>query len=133
MLRSPRVTEAQRNELLVRSEGALLGERRAAIARVVMIAMFGVVASTRTGPHNVDQTIAGAIFSAYAVAVAIGIWRTSHAEPWRSRWVSVLLTLLDFTGTGVLGGLDIWFTGTFYAGEHAVSAAILMAFSVARI
>ena len=48
-------------------------------------------------------------------------------------WVPIILTVLDFIGTGVLGGLDIWFTGTFYMGEHAVSTAILMAFSVARI
>src|SRR6185437_13688437 len=44
-----------------------------------------------------------------------------------------VLTLLDFLGTGILGGLDIWFTGSFYVGEHAVSTAILMAFSVARL
>jgi adenylate cyclase len=124
--------EAQRNESQVRSEGALLGERRAAIARLVMIAMFGVVASTRAGPHNFSQTYAGAVFSIYAVVMAIGVWRVKEASPKRSLWVPIITTILDFAGTGVLGGLDIWFTGVFYSGEHAVSSAILMAFSVAR-
>ncbi|HEX4453986.1 MAG TPA: hypothetical protein VH143_24150, partial [Kofleriaceae bacterium] len=125
--------EAQRNELQVRSEGALLGERRAAIGRLVMIAIFAIVATTRGGKHNTWQTVAGFGFSLYAVSVVIGVYRIKRAEPRRSRWAPIILTLLDFAGTGVLGGLDIWFTGTFYSGDHAVSSAILMAFSVARI
>ena len=125
--------EAQRNELQVRADGALLGERRAAFGRVVMIAIFGLVATTRHGPHNNWQTFAGFIFTLYAVSVLIATHRIKRATPERSRYVPIGLTLLDFAGTGILGGLDIWFTGTFYTGEHAVSTAILMAFSVARL
>ena len=125
--------EAQRNELQVRSDGALLGERRAAIGRLVMIAIFAIIATTRKGPHNTWQTVAGFIFSIYAVTVLIGVHRIKVAKPERSRWAPIILTVLDFTGGAMLGGLDIWFTGTFYMGEHAVSTAILMAFSVARI
>jgi adenylate cyclase len=125
--------EAQRNELQVRSEGALLGERRAAIARLVMISIFGIVSTTKPGPHNWWQTFAGALFSLYAVTVVFGVYRIKEAKPERSRWVPIILTLLDFTGTGILGGLEIWFTGHYYPGESAVSTTILMAFSVARI
>jgi adenylate cyclase len=125
--------EAQRNELQVRSEGALLGERRAAIGRLVMIAMFGVIATTRRGPHNNWQTLVGAIFTVYAVTVLIGVYSIKRAEPRRSRWAPIILTVLDFIGTGTLGALDVWFTGRLYVGEHAVSTAILLAFSVARI
>jgi adenylate cyclase len=125
--------EAQRNEVQVRSEGALLGERRAAIARLVMIAIFGLVSTTRPGAHNWWQTFAGFWFTTYALVVVVAVHRIKVAKPERSRWAPIILTVLDFTGTGILGGLDLWFTGHFYAAEHAVSTAILMSFSVARI
>jgi adenylate cyclase len=125
--------EAQRNELQVRSDGALLGERRAAIGRLVMIAIFGVVSTTRPGPHNWWQTFAGFLFTLYAVIVLIAVHRIKVARPERSRWAPIILTVLDFAGTGMLGGLDLWFTGHFYSAEHAASTAILMAFAVARI
>jgi hypothetical protein len=77
--------EAQRNELQVRSEGAHLGERRAAIGRIVMIAIFAIIATTRKGPHNTWQTVAGAMFSIYAVSVLIAVYRIKVAKPERSR------------------------------------------------
>jgi adenylate cyclase len=125
--------EARRNELQVRSEGALLGERRAAIGRLVMIGMFGLVSVARPGPHNLWQTFAGFWFALYAVSVLIGTHRLRRAAPGRSRWVPVVLTVLDFTGTTTLALLDVWFSGSFYAGQHAISTAVLMSFSVARI
>ena len=51
--------EARHNEELVRAEGALLGEKRAAIARLAMIALFAIVTQIRGGPRNWPQLFVG--------------------------------------------------------------------------
>ncbi len=124
--------EAQRNEDQVRAEGSLLGERRAAVARLVMILMFAAVSIMRTGPHNWRQSAAGTLFTLYAVVALIGTWRTKQAKPSRALWAPIVFTTLDFTGTAMLGGLDIWWTGQFQTGQHAIASAILISFAIAR-
>lgn len=125
--------EASRNELQVRADGALLGEKRAAVARLVMIGLFGMVAATRGGPRNWYQTVVGAGFSVYAVVTLIAIWRIKRAKPSRSLWAPVILTVLDFAGSTALGMLDVWWTGEFWSGRAVISSSILIVFSIARI
>ncbi|MGE5184977.1 MAG: adenylate/guanylate cyclase domain-containing protein [Acidobacteriota bacterium] len=124
--------EAQRNEDQVRAEGSLLGEKRAAVARLVMILMFALVSVTRAGPHNWRQSAVGTTFMAYALVALIGTWRIKQAKPSRALWAPIIFTTLDFTGTAMLGGLDIWWTGQFQSGQHAVASAILISFAIAR-
>ncbi len=125
--------EAQRNELEVRAEGALLGEKRAAIARLVMIAMFGLVARTRGGPFNAVQFITGTGYALYSAMFLFAIVRIKKAKPGKARWAPIAFTLVDFGATAALGALDIWWTGTFSTGQAAVANAIVIAFSIARM
>jgi adenylate cyclase len=125
--------EAQRNEQQVRAEGALLGEKRAAIARLVMIAMFGLVSRLRGGPFNAVQFIAGTGYALYSAAFLIAVFRIKKARPGKARWAPIAITLFDFAVTGTLGGLDIWWTGNFSTGQHAVANAIVITFSLARM
>ncbi len=124
--------EAQRNEEQVRAEGSLLGERRAAIARLFMIVMFGGVSIMRAGPRNTAQSVVGALFAIYALSTLIATHRIKKATPRRSLWAPLILTTVDFSGTCALGMLDVWFTGAFQTGQHAVASAILITFSIAR-
>ena len=126
------MTEAQHNELLVRAEGALYGERRAAIGRLVMIMLFGLVASARSGAANVPQLAVGTAFSVYSIVVLYFVWRRVKPDPLRAIWGPVILTVIDFVGTGTLGVLEIRFRHGSTGAEPAIAAAILMAFSVAR-
>ena len=125
--------EARRNEEQVRAEGALLGERRAAIARLVMIALFGVVASSKGGPKNWYQTAVGAGYSVWSLGTLIALYRIQRAVPRRSFWAPFGLTTIDFGSTFALGALDTWFTGSMSPGQHAISSAIVMSFSLARL
>ncbi|HEX7703779.1 MAG TPA: adenylate/guanylate cyclase domain-containing protein [Kofleriaceae bacterium] len=125
--------EAKQNELSVRADGALLGEKRAAIARLVMISLFGLVSVLRGGVHDWYQSAVGAAYAAWSLLVLVALFRIKVVRPERARWFPVLLTTIDFAATTTLGMLDIWFTGEFNAGQHAISTAILMMFSIARI
>jgi adenylate cyclase len=125
--------EAQRNEQQVRAEGALLGEKRAAIARLVMISMFGLVAITRGGPVNKVQIAAGMSYGLYSLTFLIVIFQIATAKPGKARWAPIAITLVDIGATCTLGTLDTWWTGHFQAGQHAVATSIIIAFSLARM
>jgi adenylate cyclase len=125
--------EAQRNELEVRAEGALLGERRAAIARLAMILVLGLVQATRGGAKNWVQTGVGAAYGVWSLLTLLALRRIDRAKPARSLWVPIALTTIDFAASTTLACLDIWWNGTFNAGQHAIICAILMSFSIARL
>ena len=125
--------EAKHNERTVRAEGSLLGERRAAIARLAMIAMFAVVSMTRGGPMNYAQTAVGASYSLWSLLMLVGLTRARNDRPVRSLYWPVILTTVDIAATCTLGILDVWFTGELNTGQHAIATSIIMTFSVARV
>src|SRR5205823_7060100 len=79
--------EAKRNVNQVRADGALLGERRAAIARLVMIALFGLVSTLRGGPRNWYQLGVGSAYSLWSLTVLIAVHRVRQAKPEKARCV----------------------------------------------
>ncbi len=123
---------ARRNEEQVRSEGSLLGEKRAAVARLGMVAMFAIVSSVRSGPRNWGQFVVGAIYTLFGVVTLIGMSRLKVASPRRALWVPVPLTLIDTAAITTLGALEVGFTGVYNAGQQAIALAIVVSFSVAR-
>lgn len=126
--------EAQRNERQVRADGSLMGERRAAIARLAMIIMFGVVSASRSGPKNWNQTAVGAAYTLFAVGTLLALYRIRVGSDRRARWASIVLSTIDYTAITTLGMLDVWFTGgQFNAGQQAIASSIVMAFSLARV
>ena len=124
--------EAAHNEAQVRADGSLAGEKRVAIARLAMIATFGIVASSKHGPANWAQTAVGAAFSFYSLAVLVLLWRMKSGKPGRAIWGTVFFTIIDFSFVTALASLDVWFTGFHDSGMDVTSLAILMSFAVAR-
>ncbi len=125
--------EAKRNEEQVRAEGALLGERRAAIARLVMIALFAIVSGVRGGPRNWAQMGVGTFYTVFGAVTLLVVYRIAKPVPRRSFWIPIVLTTVDYVTIATLGMLDVWWTGKLSTGQFAISSAILMSFSVARI
>ncbi len=122
--------EAKRNEQQVLARGSLEGERRVAWARLVMIAMFGVIASTEHGDATA-MMIAGTIYSFYTVATLVAVHRIAP-DAVRARWVPLVLATLDFAFLTTQGLLAHAAHHTFSAGQPAIASAIVMSFAIAR-
>jgi adenylate cyclase len=124
--------EARRNELEVRAEGALLGERRAALARVAMIMMFGAVTQLAAKDRPPATMYLGVAYSLYAIAVLVAVVRQKAAVARHARWIPVLTTVIDYSFTTTQSLLAASVDG-FHAGQHALSSMLLMTFAVARL
>lgn len=123
--------EAQRNEILVRAEGGLLGERRASIARVVMVAMFGIVSNVGHKSTTL-MTAIGATYTAWALLVVLGVWfRVTEGRPRAATFMPIALTAIDtaFVTTMALLSSDI---EAFSTGKHAIAISIVISLSIAR-
>jgi adenylate cyclase len=123
--------EARRNELEVRAEGALLGERRAALARVAMIVMFGAVTQLSANDRPPATMYVGMAYSFYALAVLIAVVRNQPATR-RARWAPVAMTVIDYAFITTQSLLAASVDG-FHAGQHALSSMLLMTFAIARL
>jgi len=127
------VLEGRRNAEQVRAEGALFGERRAAKARIAMIALYALVSMIRGGPHNWAQTGVGAAYTAFSLITLVIVHAIQTPVPRRTFWIPLVFTTVDYGATVTLGLLDIWWTGALQTGQFAVTGAVLMAFSLARV
>ncbi len=122
--------EAQRNELRTRADGALDGERRAAIARIVMVAMFGVM-SNFGGESTRAMMMIGAAYSLFSITTLL-IVRRRTATIAGSMWKPLVVTLVDFVFVTTMAIIDTRTNG-FSPGQHAIASAILISFSIARM
>jgi adenylate cyclase len=123
--------EARYNEHRVLAEGAVLGERRAALARLVMVAMFAAV-TLLGGAGGRAQTLVGLVYMAYAVATLLVLRRLQGGDPRRALWRPLFLTVVDFSMITTMALLDVTGGVPFSPGQHVVASAIVMSFSVAR-
>ena len=123
--------EAERNELEVRAEGALLGERRAAIARLAMVLMFGLVSSLGSPNPDPMPMYLGIGYTAYSLAVLFTLYRVRRPRPAIARVLPLLTTTVDYAFVTSEALLSTSFDG-FHPGQHAVSTALVMSFAVAR-
>jgi adenylate cyclase len=124
--------EAQRNEAEVRAEGNLLGERRAAIARLAMIAMFGVVTELDSAHRNSTNAIVGGIYTLLAIATLVVLHRIKRAEPRKALVGPMIVTVGDFSMITTMALLDASAKGAFSPGQHAIATTIIMTFAVSR-
>ncbi|HEY5927109.1 MAG TPA: adenylate/guanylate cyclase domain-containing protein [Kofleriaceae bacterium] len=123
--------EAQRNEQQVLAEGALVGERRVAIARLAMVAMFGIISNVRAGGSSTPMSISGAIYTFIAIVTVIMVHRVKIAEVGKARVRPLILSAIDWTFiTGQ--GLFAVDHGSHHAGMAAVASAVVLSFAVAR-
>lgn len=124
--------EAQRNEVQVRAEGSLLGERRAALARIAMVVMFGIVSNLGAASDRM-MTIVGASYGTFAVVTLWAVHRLKIAEPGKARWRPLALSVVDFTMVTALAMLDVHRGVGFSAAQHVIACAIVMSFAVSRM
>ena len=69
----------------------------------------------------------------HTLTVLIAVYRVRQAKPEKARWVPFVLAAIDYGATSTLGMLDIWWTGTYHPGQHAIASSILLSFSLARV
>jgi adenylate cyclase len=124
--------EAQRNEAEVRAEGNLLGERRAAIARLAMIAMFGALTEADAAHRSVAKVVVGATYTLLAIGTLVVLYRIKRAEPRKAIVGPAITTVVDFALITTMAMLDTAQTGSFSTGQHAIATTIIMTFSVSR-
>jgi adenylate cyclase len=118
--------EARRNEDQVLAEGALIGERRAAWARLAMIAMFGVISNLQ-GLTSLPRTVIGAVYTALAIGTLYTLYRIQPAIE-KARVRPFFVASVDFAFVTTMGILD----PVFNPGMATISMAIVLSFSVAR-
>ena len=123
--------EARRNEQQVLAEGALLGERRAAFARLAMIAMFGIISNVRPEGTSFAMTAAGAVYTALALVTIWILHRIKVADPGKARVRPLAVSIVDFSFITVEGCLDFEHGG-YDRGMAAIAAAVVLSFAVAR-
>jgi adenylate cyclase len=124
--------EAQRNEQQVLAEGALLGERRVAIARLAMIAMFGIISNVRPIGTSRAMTISGAVYTLISLGTVFMLFRVIRvANPRRTRIRPLILSALDFAFIALEGCLDVAHGG-YDRGMAAIAPALVLTFAVAR-
>jgi adenylate cyclase len=130
--------EAKRNEQITFAEGSLLGERRAAAARLIMIAMFAIITNVpgigAAAPVNKDirAAIVGTVYSLLALATFFALRRVKNPDPRRSTIRPMMLAVVDFSFVTTMGVLAHQ-RGEYSVGMTAISSAILITFAVARI
>jgi adenylate cyclase len=123
--------EASRNEELVLAEGSLIGERRAAWARVAMVAMFGII-SNAAGETSRVQFGLGAFYTIFTLATLVAVHRFAKPSVTRVRWIPLVLATVDFSFATAMGLLDYTTRGYHNPGMTVIGVGIVMSFSVAR-
>lgn len=123
--------EARRNEQQVLGDGALLGERRVAWARLAMIAMFGILTNVRAGGSSRAMAIAGAIYTAFALVTIVIVHRIRVSQIDRARTRPLMVSAVDWTFVAVQGCLDVAHGG-YDRGMAAIASALVLTFAVAR-
>ncbi|HEY5944467.1 MAG TPA: adenylate/guanylate cyclase domain-containing protein [Kofleriaceae bacterium] len=124
--------EAQRNEQQVLAEGALIGERRVAWARLAMIAMFGIITNVRPLGGSTRMAIAGAAYTALALTTLFVLHRVIKvAEVDKARTRPLILSAVDWTFVALQGCFDVQHGG-YDRGMAAIASAIVLSFAVAR-
>ncbi len=123
--------EALRNESQTRAEGALVGERRAAWARLAMIVMFAIVTNLGGGRSSV-QGIVGASYAVWSIVMLIVLYRIKGGVPAHARWRPLLPTALDFVFVTAMSLLSQQEGMAFAPGRHAITSAIFISFAVTR-
>lgn len=124
--------EALRNEEEVLAEGSVVGERRAASARLVMIAMFGIISNLRPIGSSFEMKAAGTVYMIGAVLTWYALhYRIKGGSPERARIRPLILATVDWAFITSQAIFDAQLGG-FDRGMAAIAAAVVLSFTVAR-
>lgn len=122
--------EAKRNEEQVLAEGALLGERRVAWARLAMIAMFGIISNARPGGTSFEMKAFGLAYLVISIGTLVVVHRLK-ANPVRTRTRPMIVATGDWAFITIQGLLDVKMGG-FDRGMAAIASAVILSFAIAR-
>jgi adenylate cyclase len=125
--------QARHNEDQVLAQGALRGERRAAIARFAMISMFGLVTQTTVASRSSIGFAIGALYTIFAIVTVIITHVIKTATPRGSFRRPLILTLVDYTAIAAFAVLDIHASDEFHLPRMVIASAIILTFAVARM
>ena len=123
--------EALRNEQQVLAEGALVGERRIAWARLSMIAMFGIISNLRPLGTSFRMFIVGAVYTTGAIATTYALHKLAQSSPDKARTRPLILATIDFAFITSQGIFDAQLGG-FDRGMAGIAAAVVLTFAIAR-
>ena len=124
--------QSARNEQQALAEGALLGERRIAVARIVLASMLSLVTDVPRLFGHVPETNLSSVTAITYIATAIAIFavlRQQRPDPHRSSWHAPMVTIVDFAFVTALALLD---HDEDALAMFPIACAILVAFTVAR-
>jgi adenylate cyclase len=121
------------NEDAVLAESALIAERRAALARLAMVMMFGVVTQTHAGSANLAQALVGTAYALFAAGMILGLRRVKIPSARAVRFAPFFTAVLDYGFLTALGLLDIYRGEPYAPGLHVVSCMIALSFSIGRL
>ncbi len=132
-----RLAEARRNEDQVLAESSLAGERRVAVARLAMIALFAfseeIVARTLGRPPKLDA-IRMAVVAGYVSMAIVNLIILRRIKP-TARGALIYpfpASLVDFGFMVIMGWREFATGGRIWPEMGAIAFAVLLAFSVAR-
>ena len=123
--------EASRNADQVLAEGSLVGERRAAWARIAQVAMFGIITNASGGSSR-TMFFVGFGYSIYTLLMLVGVYRFATPTIRSARWIPFAIATIDFAFVSVQGVLGNEFRGFGNLGVIAIGTVIPLSFAVAR-
>ncbi len=127
--------EASRNEALVIAEAALHGERRVAVARLALVALFGASgalverSATSVVTTDLPRTIAIALYFTFAICRLVLVFR-AEPNPRLARWVPLVTTLIDVAFLSFAAHRQYVIIGHLEPEVGAIAFALVIAFSV---
>ena len=128
---------AARNEDLTIANGSLQGEKRAAVTRLAVIALFAGSAELvprlhgHSMPLDSPRIVAVLTYAAFACWCLVAALRPG-VDPRRALVRPALFTILDFAFVSALGGVEIAHGDGINAELTAAVSAILISFTVVR-
>jgi len=128
---------AERNEDLTIANGSLQGEKRAAVTRLVVVALFAVSAELvprlhgHGAPADLPRIATMAAYLAFAVGCLLAS-RRPNIDARRALVRPALFTVVDFAFVAVLGGVEIAHGDGINEPLTVAFEAVLIAFTIVR-
>lgn len=128
---------AERNEDLTIANGTLQGEKRAAVARLIVVALFAISAEVvpRLHGHATSMDVPRLAAMIAYLAFAVGCFfasRRPNIDPRRALVRPAVFTLADFAFVATLGGVEIAHGDGLNEPLTVAFEAVLIAFTVVR-
>ena len=129
--------EARHNEDVVLAEAALIGEKRVAVVRLALMALFGLsqeVIGPLFGKRLRFDMIKNAGIAAYLgfAVMTLLIVRRQRPNPHRAMFMPIFITFVDFGFMDFVGVRDYTMNGVVHPEMGVMAFSLLICFSLTR-